>query len=142
MRLTEMNDLLKLSREKKNSEILKDCWNVLWYDKSNKCQEKGSADMLEKLWYRFTRKGFYIELEAENMFPNTKGFVFPHTGIMLQAIEKYCRNTKEELTFLSKVNPITFQLNGKEIYRAELVYHRGKDYGYKIHCVEMPAEKG
>lgn len=93
--------------------------------------------MFENLLWKLTRKGFYIELEAENMFPNTKGFVYPNQFVMQAAIEKYCIKNGISLTYLSKENPIKIQLDGEEIYLAELEMGCGKERGYVIHCVEV-----
>jgi len=62
--------------------------------------------MLKNLLWKIKRKGFFIELEPENMFPNTLGFIFPNTYIMQVAIEKYCMKNKIDLTYLRKENPI------------------------------------
>lgn len=92
--------------------------------------------MLGNLFWKLTRKGFYIELEAENMFPHTKGFVYPNESVLRAAIEKYCIHNKHELKYLSKEHPIKIQLDGKEIYTAELELRSGKIRGYVIHCLE------
>ena len=92
--------------------------------------------MLEKLLWKITRKGFYIELEAENMFPNIKGFIYPNELIMQSAIEKFCIKNDISLTYLSKENPIKIQLDGDEVYTAKLEMGVGKERGYVIHCIE------
>ena len=92
--------------------------------------------MFENLLWKLTRKGFYIELEAENMFPNIKGFVYPNELIMQTAIEKYCIKNGISLTYLSKENPIKILLDGEEVYTAKLEMCHGKERGYTIHCVE------
>ena len=93
--------------------------------------------VFEKIVNKLTRKGFYIELEAENMFPNTKGFVCPDNYVMQAAIEKYCIENKHELIYLSKDNQIMIQLDGKETYTAELAKRNGRLRGYVIHCLEV-----
>ncbi|PKJ54918.1 DUF4318 domain-containing protein [Bacillus sp. SN10] len=70
-------------------------------------------------------KSFFIELDD--------ALTYPSVEVITSAIENYAAACNEQLTFESKVKPITFYLD-EVLYRAEVKMARG---GYYISCSEV-----
>lgn len=76
------------------------------------------------LFKKILRKSFFIELDD--------ALTYPSAEIICTAVEKYVKESQEQLEFVNKVKPITFRLNNT-LYRADIRMARG---GYYISCRE------
>lgn len=84
------------------------------------------------------KKGFIIDIDDVAALPTKEGYIPPNAEIMQNAIEKYCRQNKHELTYIRLADPIIFMLDGKEAYEArpELM-RRGFAPEYVVKCTEF-----
>lgn len=99
-------------------------------------------DIRKELLRRFenrNKKGFIIEVDDYLALPSKQGFTPPSNDILIDAIEKYCRENHYELKFIRLSDPIIFMLDGDETYEAyPELYNVGRfANGYVLHCVEF-----
>lgn len=86
----------------------------------------------------YTGKTFWVELEEKYTYPNEKDFIYPNALITCAAIEKFGVQSKQIITFISREKPITFLLNNKEKYQANLLLGCGRYHsGYYIFCSKI-----
>lgn len=82
------------------------------------------------------RKTFLIDMEDKYTFESDKNFVYPNAAIICDAIRKYGEKNNEKIDFVSEVTPVTFWLNQKEKYRADVI--RGmRCGGYILRCTKI-----
>ena len=93
---------------------------------------------MKNLFKKIMRKGFDIELKDQNCYVSDKDFTMADTKTVKEAVEQYAQSNGHTVEFVSEGKPLTFILDGKEKYTANVeLGHSRYNSGYYIHCLEV-----